>query len=666
MNSGKKAAVKMQVIAVLAIIVIGVSAIAIWQAPNLLEPSDSPSPSPSASPAVTLPEMTLTVIGATGEQVVLDENDIAELETYTGPSGYKSSGGMIQAVGTYTGVPVPVLCDLVGGMTSEQTLTVTAADGYSMVYTYEQVQGEGFTTYYATNGSEAEATQPMVMTANYLFNDEPFDEERGPIRIGVVGPEGLLTEGHFWTKMTVELKITANIADWVVTVFEEDSEPLNMDRQAWTAEINHFPLDYTDDNGNIWTGTALWRWVSWYNYNGGISNATLDEGYSVKLIAGDGYFATIDDSQVKMNDNIIIAGELNGEPLPDPYWPLRLVGPDVTQSDRVGNIIEIEVVLDNPTASTPAPSMTASPSASPSATPTPTPTPSASPSQDYTLVVSGTTAVDMLRATFEAQVSLGSATYTNADGSVLAGAPLYAIVDWAQTSGVVESSTLDDGYVVKVIASDGYAKAFNDTFVEGNTNILVANTADGAPLTGDYWPLTLTGSDLSRKENIKGVAQIQILPFDRTITLTVVGSNGTEVTLYPADIVALESYNANGGTMGRQGKINYIGTYIGVPILTLCDLVGGVTESNTVKVISSDDYVTEYTYAEVNGEVDVYTQEGEATTATEDLTMIVAYNCNGTSIPSDLGPLRTAILGPEDLLTPGFMWAKMAVRVEVI
>lgn len=665
MNSGTKSTFSKQLIAVIVIIVVAAAAIVAWQAPALFGASESPSPSPSASPSVNLPDMTLTVIGVTGQEVVLTAEDMADLESYTAPSGYKSSGGMIQAVGTYTGVPVTVLCDLVGGMTSDQTLTITAADGYSMVYTYDQVQGDDFTTYDSVNGSESPNSQPMVMTINYFFNDEPLGDERGPLRVGVLGPEGLLTEGHFWTKMVVQLEITDNIKDWVVTVFEENSEPLNMDRQAWTAEINHFPLDYADENGNIWTGTALWRWVSWYNYNGGISNATLDQGYSVNIISGDGYFATLTDEQVKMNDNILIAGELNGEALPDPYWPLRLVGSEIEKSDMVNNIVEIQVVLDSPQAS-PSPSSTPTPSTAPTASPTPTTTPSTVPTQDYTLMVNGTTSTTMPRTTFEAQVDQTSASYTNADGSVLTGAPLYALVDWAQNNGVVESSVIADGYVVKVIAADGYTKVFNDTFVANNDGILIANTADGNALSGDYWPLTLTGSDLSKRENIKSVAQIQIVPFDRAITLTVVASNGTELVLYPADIVGLDSFTANGGTMGRQGKINYIGTYVGVPILTLCDLVGGVTDANTVKVVSSDDYVTEYTYAEVNGEVEVYTHEGEATAASQPLTMIIAYNCNGTAIPSDLGPLRISILGPEDLLTPGFMWAKMAVRVEVI
>ena len=325
--------------------------------------------------------MTLTVIGANGQQVVLNETSMAALASYTGKAGFKSSGGYIAAVGDYTGVPVLTLLDLVGGITSDQTLTVTASDGYSMVYTYDQVNGKDFTAYDPITGSEAAPTQPMTLCVNYFQNGTALSSAEGPLRIGVVGPEGLLTEGHFWTKMTSKLEVTNNVRDWSVTVNAINCSPLSMDRQAWTADYNHFTLNWTDSNGNVWSGSALWRWVSWYNYNGGISNATLDQGYAVKLISGDGSSVTLDDSKVKLNDNIIVAGKLNGAILSDPYWPLTLVGSDVTNEQMIKNIVGIEIVLDNPIVSpSPSPIATSTPTATPTATPIPTVAPTSIPS----------------------------------------------------------------------------------------------------------------------------------------------------------------------------------------------------------------------------------------------------------------------------------------------
>ncbi|MFB3889360.1 MAG: hypothetical protein ACE14S_07705 [Candidatus Bathyarchaeia archaeon] len=687
MNSGTKGIFSKKLLAAIAVTIVIVAAIlVVWQAPNLLQqPSTTPNASPSptstanssANPPLNLPDMTLTVVGANGEQVVLQSADIAALTQYTAPGGFKSSGGYIAAVGTYTGVPVLTLCDLVGGMTSDQTLTVTASDGYSMVYTYNQVSGKDFTTYDAVTGSEAAATQPMKMVINYFINGTALPSDEGPLRIGVTGPEGLLTEGHFWTKMVSKIEVTNNIKDWVVTVDSTgDTEPLNMDRQAFTADVNHFPLNWTDSNGNIWTGTALWRWVSWYNYNGGISNETLDKGYSVKVIAGDGYSATLDDSRVKMNDNIIVAVYLNGGILSDPYWPLTLVGPDVTGQEKIKNIVQIQIVLDSSTTPSPTVTSTPTPSTSPSSTPPPTQTPSPTstpaptatpaPGQDYSIVINGTAAVTMSRSAFEAQVSSVTVSYTDSSGTTWTGTPLHRIVMWGTSNGAISSSALTDGYVVKVIASDGFSAAFNDTRIDGNTRIFVANQANGTALIGSSWPLSLSGGDItSGKERLKGIAQIQIIPIPH-VNVTLVAANGTQFVLYSKDLATLASYTASGGTRSSSGKLSNYGTYTGVPMLTLCNMIG-LTSSSAVKVTSSDGYTTTYTYTQLNAQgVTTYDSSGNPVIATQPLTLILAYLMNGTSIPSADGPLRTMIVGPEGLYSTGSLSAKLVAKIEIL
>ena len=154
MNSQPKGKFSKKLLAAIAIIVIVIAAAAVIFEYNLLQPQSN------------LPAMTLTVVGADGQQKELNQKDMAALESYTANGGFKSSGGLIAAVGEYTGVPILTLCNLVGGITSDQTLTVTASDGYSMVYTYNQVNGEDFTTYDAVTGSEAASTQPMKMVVN--------------------------------------------------------------------------------------------------------------------------------------------------------------------------------------------------------------------------------------------------------------------------------------------------------------------------------------------------------------------------------------------------------------------------------------------------------------------------------------------------------------------
>jgi DMSO/TMAO reductase YedYZ molybdopterin-dependent catalytic subunit len=691
-NSGTKAGFNKKILALIVVaIVVVAAAVAAWQLtlqlPNTNPtPAPTATPQPSSSPSATLPAMSLTVVGANGTQIVLDQDSMAALTSYSGPAGFKSSGGLIAAVGTYTGIPVLTLLDLVGGITSDQTLTVTASDGYSMVYTFNQAHGQDFTTYDPVTGSEKAATQSMTLCANYFVNGSALPSNEGPLRIGVVGSEGLLTEGHFWTKMTVKLEVTNNIRDWAVTVNEANSQPLTMDRQAWTADYNHFTLNWTDSNGNVWSGSALWRWVSWYNYNGGISNATLDTGYSVKIVSGDGTFVTLDDSKVMLNNNIIVAGRLNGAVLSDPYWPLTLVGSDITSTQLIKNIVGIEIVLDNPGTS-PTPLLTASPTAAPTPTPTavptipptnaptptpaaptPTPTPTPVPVADYNLILNGTSVKNMTRLDFEAQVASGpSCSFTDSNGGIYTGTPLHRIVIWAENNGAANSTLNSDGYVVKVIASDGSTITFNDSRISMNTNIFLANKYNGTALnTTTGWPIRLTGTDLNQgSQRLKGVVQIQIIPIWRNITLTVVAKNGTSYTLYSNDIINMGSTTASGGTRSSSGTLANYGAYTGIPLATIVTMYGG-SSSSTIKVTGSDNYSTTYSYGQLSGQgVLSYAANGTQVNATQTQTMIVAYLLNGQSIGSSSGPLRTIIVGPEGYYTTGSTSAKLVAKIEI-
>jgi hypothetical protein len=623
-----------KILAIAAVIIVIVAAVASWQ---LLLTNNQPEN--QESPVVLSP-LTLTVVGANGEQTVLDENSLVDLNAITAGGGYKTSGGMIALVGNFTGVPISTLLDLVGGMPSDCTLTVTASDGYSMVFTYDQVNGIGYNTYDPETGSEAPSNEQMTLMVNYLCDGENLPEDKGPLRMAIVGSDGLLTEGHFWVKFVSKLEVTSNVRDWAVLV--NATEDLVMDRQAFTADLNHFGINWVDENGNIWTGTALWRWVSWSNYNGGVSNASLDAGYSVKIISGDGYSATIEDSRVKMNDNIIVAAKLNDELLPDPYWPLTLVGSDISKSENVKNIVQMDILLNEESPTTPA-------------------------AEEWGIVVNGTTAANMTQNIFEAQVSQVGASWTDDDNDEWTGTPLCRVVDWAKTNGVISSESLTSGFVVKVIASDGYTAILENSCFEGNQDVFLANKINDEDLSGSSWPLKLTGPDLSKKESIKGVAQIEIVPFSADTMLTVVGANGTEVVLYPTDIAGLAFYTAEGGSRSSSGTVKNIGTYTGVPILALCDLVGGVTSSDSVTVTASDGYTSTYTYAQLNGQdISTYDAEGNPVEATEPLTMIVAYHMDGEILSAeDTGLLRIAVVGPEGVITSGNVWAKFVVQIEI-
>jgi hypothetical protein len=156
-----------------------------------------------------LPAMSLTIVGSDKTTKTLTETDIAALESYTGSGGIRSHGNQISGVGSYTGVPVLTLLDLVGGIKSSETLTATASDNYTMTYTYDAViHGQGFTTY-DSSGSQKDATQPLQLVLTYSFEGSTLSSDEGPLRIGVLGSEGLITQGNQWEKMVVKLQVNS-------------------------------------------------------------------------------------------------------------------------------------------------------------------------------------------------------------------------------------------------------------------------------------------------------------------------------------------------------------------------------------------------------------------------------------------------------------------------
>ncbi len=156
-----------------------------------------------------LPAISLLLVGSDRTTKTLSETDIAALEAYTGSGGIRSHGNQISGIGSYTGVPVLTLVNLVGGIKSGETLTVTASDNYTMTYSYDAVvNGQGFTTY-DTSGSQKDATQPLQLVLTYYYQGSVLSSDQGPLRMGILGSEGLVTQGNQWEKWVVKLQVNA-------------------------------------------------------------------------------------------------------------------------------------------------------------------------------------------------------------------------------------------------------------------------------------------------------------------------------------------------------------------------------------------------------------------------------------------------------------------------
>jgi hypothetical protein len=223
-----------------------------------------------------------------------------------------------------------------------------------MVYSYDQVMGSNFITFDPATGDEANATQPLTTVLVYQMDSANITSDEGPLRVGIIGSEGLLTEGHWWIKQVVKIEVLPSVAEWTLVLTGALIE--NMTRATFESGVNEqcHGLNWTDSNNNVWTGMPLWLLVGRvddgdvHETNSSVRafNDTLAlQGYTVKVLNGQGYSREINSTTVMRNANIIVANRLNGAPLPNTYWPLRLVGSALSSSEMLSNVVEIQIIL---------------------------------------------------------------------------------------------------------------------------------------------------------------------------------------------------------------------------------------------------------------------------------------------------------------------------------
>ena len=138
-----------------------------------------------------------------------------------------------------------------------------------------------------------------------------------------------------YCKFVSEIDIYTNATPgWTVSLSGARSDTLT---QTWfedgLAANCHGTTTYDDHNGNVWTGMPLWRVCGIVddttNVHGpGAFNTGLY--YDVKVTGAGGYYYTFSSTDIAGNDNIILANEDNGAPLPAGQYPLKLVSPSFT------------------------------------------------------------------------------------------------------------------------------------------------------------------------------------------------------------------------------------------------------------------------------------------------------------------------------------------------
>ncbi|WP_211529648.1 molybdopterin-dependent oxidoreductase [Methanocalculus chunghsingensis] len=429
--------------------------------------------------------------------------------------------------------------------------------------------------------------------------------------------------------------------DWILTLKGAREEIIHRTYfEAGTdCQTNPHVATYTDDDGNVWSGMPLW-WLVGYvdDENSHGSDAFNDElaaqGYSVKVIAGDGYSINFQSATVARNDNIIVANTLNGEPLPatigekaKPCFPLQLVGSDVSSGQKIGNIVTIELI----------------------GLPVPT--------TEWTITLNGAYSRSFSQSEFEEGVACGHAgMYTDTQDQVWTGMPLWyllAVVD--DYNGANHWRFNDErasGYTVTITAQDGFSREFNGADIARSDGFIVANMMNAAPLAEDNgFPLRLQGSALtSGGQRIGSIASITIngLPEEPAEDEWVLTLKGDKISARISESSFTEMAETMSETWSDGEDI-----WTGIPLWRLAgivddDLMTGTNAFN--EGLATDGYTIIVSSGGASPYSKDFTSQNIANNKND---YIVAYLLNGEPIEGNSYPLRLVGEGATGSLSVG-------------
>ncbi len=448
-------------------------------------PEDTPVPT----------EATVPVLEIAGSSVIktLTLEELKALPVTEGYAGIKSSTGKITPPVQMKGVALKDLAEFIGGMDETTGFNVMAEDGYSITFSYEQIQNGSFIAYDPATGTEIKSPIELIPIIAYEANGKPFDPKQdGALRLAIVSPElNQVTDGHWSVKWVNKLEVKSLGEEW--TLHAQGGIDKTIDRasiESCGAPQCH-GTTWTDDKAQEWVGIPLYYLVGSVDdeieHGGPAFNRTLaDAGYTIDVVAADGYTVTFEASRVQYNKNILMAYKVNENQLPDEYFPLRLVGDDLSKKEMAGMIKELKVNVSpvTPVAATQAPTQEATAS-------------STDANVSGSLVISGAVnkPIGFTEADLRKMKSLKVSAETKKGKQDYEGVSLNALLDLAD---------IKDGATTLVItAVDGYEAEVKLADVRDCPNSLVAFTT-----TPEKFNIVLP--DLPTETWVKDVVKIEV------------------------------------------------------------------------------------------------------------------------------------------------------------
>jgi DMSO/TMAO reductase YedYZ molybdopterin-dependent catalytic subunit len=265
-------------------------------------------------------------------------------------AGIKSSTGVITLPAEYTGVRLSDLTEMVGGITKTNGVTLVAKDGYGMTFSYNMIMDHSFTAYDPATGGEQSPSKDLTVLVAYAREGKPLGEDEGPLRlmVGTPNPGGQVVDGHWSVKWIERISVTKASAEWKVQL--EGAVPGKLDKPTYVncASPGCHGSGWVDAAGKRWEGVPLYLVAGLIDdkkrHGAGAYNAALArKGYDIVFETASGKVVTIDSRDIAGKQDVVLAGKLDGGELPEEYFPLRLVGPGLSEAQMPGGIVRIVV-----------------------------------------------------------------------------------------------------------------------------------------------------------------------------------------------------------------------------------------------------------------------------------------------------------------------------------
>jgi DMSO/TMAO reductase YedYZ molybdopterin-dependent catalytic subunit len=293
----------------------------------------------------------ITVVGANGSKDYTFDQ-LKKMKSVEGYAGIKNSAGNITPPATMKGVLIEDLFKDVGGLSDDAAVGIMAKDGYEMTMSAAQMKTGDFLTYDTVTGAEIKVDEPLKVIIAYEIDGKPIDPTtEGPLRLAIItAQKNQVTDGHWSVKWVTKLQVKAVEKEWSLVLKGAIAEEVDKATFESGAASGCHGNDWTDADGNRWTGIPLYFLVGRVDddvsHDGPAYNRDLAQaGYQVKITSDDGKTVEIDSKTMYYNRKLLVAYKLNGQPLTGDYWPLRLVGDGLSAENMIGKVSQIEALV---------------------------------------------------------------------------------------------------------------------------------------------------------------------------------------------------------------------------------------------------------------------------------------------------------------------------------